>query len=184
MPLVYSNWSYRQKTLSSGQNWGFFVPRDFENWRMTLKNNRTPLLYYIKLCVSLQLHRWIQTRVTVRKYSIRVKIGDFLSRATLKIDGWHWKIIGHLSYATSSFEHHFIAIGEFKLDLQSGNAQYGSKSTIFLNFVNLKFDEWSCKIIGHLFWTTSGFVHHFIDICEFKLELHQTDRRTDGNKCS
>ena len=28
--------------------------------------------------------------------------------------------------------HHFVAIGEFKLELQSGNAQFGSKATIFL----------------------------------------------------
>ena len=28
--------------------------------------------------------------------------------------------------------HHFVAIGQFKLELQSGNAQFGSKSTIFL----------------------------------------------------
>ena len=31
------------------------------------------------------------------------------------------KTIGHLSYATLSFLHHFVAIGEFKLELQSGN---------------------------------------------------------------
>ena len=43
------------------------------------------------------------------------------------------KIIGHLYYATSSSMHHFVAIGEFKLELQSGNnAQFGSKLTIFL----------------------------------------------------
>ena len=35
-------------------------------------------------------------------------------------------------YATLSFLHHFVAIGEFKLELQSGNAQLGSKLTIFL----------------------------------------------------
>ena len=35
------------------------------------------------------------------------------------------KTIGHLSYATSSFLHHFIVIGEFKLELQSGIAQVG-----------------------------------------------------------
>ena len=40
------------------------------------------------------------------------------------------KTIGHLFYATSSFVHHFVAIGEFKLELQSGNAQSGSNSTI------------------------------------------------------
>ena len=42
------------------------------------------------------------------------------------------KTIGHPSYATSSFVHHFVAIGEFNLELQSGNAQFGSKSTIVL----------------------------------------------------
>ena len=36
-----------------------------------------------------------------------------------------------LLYATSSFVQHFIAIGKFKLELQSGNAQSGSSSTIF-----------------------------------------------------
>ena len=50
---------------------------------------------------------------------------------TLKFDGWPWKTIGHLFYSTSSFVHHFAAIGDFKLEIQSGNAQSGSKSTIF-----------------------------------------------------
>ena len=92
---------------------------------MTLKNDRAPLLYYIKLCASFQSHRWIQTGVTVRKRSIRVKIGDFLFRVTLKFDEWPWKTIGHLFNATSSFVHHFIANGEFILELQSRNAQIG-----------------------------------------------------------
>ena len=30
--------------------------------------------------------------------------------------------MAHLSYAASSFVHYFIAIGEFKLELQSENA--------------------------------------------------------------
>ena len=50
----------------------------------------------------------------------------------MKYDGWPWKTIGHLFYATSSFVHHSIAIDEFKLELQSGNAQFGLKSTILL----------------------------------------------------
>ena len=67
----------------------------------------------------------------VRKHPILVKIGDALYRMTLKFDGWPWKTIGHLSFAVSSFVQHFIAIGEFKLELQSGNAHFGSNSTIF-----------------------------------------------------
>ena len=99
---------------------------------MTSKNNRAPLLHCIKFCASFQIYLWIQIGVTVQKHSVRVKIDDFLFRVTLKFDRWSWKIIVHLFHATSSFVHHFVTIGEFKLELQSGNAAYGSKSTIFL----------------------------------------------------
>ena len=47
--------------------------------------------------------------------------------------------------------HHFIAIGKFKLELQSGYTQFGSKLTIFFSCVTLKFDGWPWKTIGHLF---------------------------------
>ena len=66
-----------------------------------------------------------------RKRPIWVKIGDVLYRVTLKINGWPWKTKEHLSFAVSSFVQYFIAIGEFNLELQSGNAQFGSNSTIF-----------------------------------------------------
>ena len=94
-------------------------------WRMTLKNNRAPLLCYFKLYASFCSHRWIWAGVTVRKRPIWVKIDDFFSRVTLKFDVWPWKTIGHLFYATSSFVQHFVAIGDFKLELQSGNSQFG-----------------------------------------------------------
>ena len=70
-------------------------------------------------------------RPIVRKCPIWLKISDVLSRVTLKFDGWPWKTIGHLSFVVSSSVQHFIAIGEFKLKLQSGNAQFGSNWTIF-----------------------------------------------------
>ena len=131
-----SNWS--PETLNSGKNWQIFVPCDLEIWWMTLKKNRTPLPYNIKLrasfqshwyiqtgvtvwkrsilCASLQIHQWIQTAVIVWKCSIRVKI-DIMSRVTLKFDGWPWKTIGHFFYTTSSSVHHFKAMGEFKLQV-------------------------------------------------------------------
>ena len=87
------------------------------------------------LCQALSIisnHQWTQTGVTVRKYSIQVKIGDFLSWMTLKFDRWPWKKIGQLFCATSSFVYHFLAIGQFKLELQSGNDQFGSKSEILV----------------------------------------------------
>ena len=117
--------------LKLDSNCQFFRPCDREIWWMTSKNNRS-LLYYVKLFASFQIHWWIQTGFTVQKGSIRVEIGDMLSRVTLKFDGWPWKTIGHLFYATSSFVQHFVPIGEFKLELQSGNTQFGSKLTIIL----------------------------------------------------
>ena len=107
----------------------FFSPCDLEIWWMTQKNNRAPLLCHFKLFALFRSHWWIQTGVTVRKHLIWVKIDTFLSRVSLKFDEWPSKIIGHLFYATSSFVHHSVAIGEFKLE--SGNAQSGSNATLF-----------------------------------------------------
>ena len=104
----------------------------FRIWWMTLKNKRALLLYHAKLCASFQSHGWIQIGGTVQtggKRPIWVKYDDLLSQVTLKFDRWPWKTIGHLFYATSSFVHHFIAIVEFKLELQSGNTQFGSNIT-------------------------------------------------------
>ena len=154
-----------------GQIQRFLAPCDLEIWRMTLKNNREPLLSNIKLYISFHHHKWIQTGVTVRK-----RLSWVVTSVTLTFDLWRWpfawtlpwsvvitpenflmirwwehsqkgvtelqtdrrtentihraawsqlKTIGHLFYATSSFVQHFLAIGEFKLELQSGNAQSG-----------------------------------------------------------
>ena len=53
---------------------------------------------------------------------------------------WSWNLmkfggsprhkIGHLFLTTSSFVHHFKTISEFKLEFQSGNAQFESKLAI------------------------------------------------------
>ena len=81
----------------------FFFPCDLEIWWMTSKSHRAPPLYYLKRCVSFQIHRWIETGVTVRKRWMKVKIGAFLSCVNMKFDAWPWKTIGHLLYITSSF---------------------------------------------------------------------------------
>ena len=148
---------------------------------MTPKNNRAPLLCHVKLFASFPSHWWIQTGVTVRKLLIWVKINNIFSRVTLKFDGWPSKTIGHLFYATSSFVHHFVAIDEFKLELQSGNAYFGSKWTIFFSRVTLNFEGWPSKTIGHLFCATSSFVHHFVAIGEFKLELQSGNAQSRSN---
>ena len=138
-----SNWSYSPETLNLGQNRQFIVPCDLEIWRITLKNNRAPLLCYFKLCAWFHNHQWFQTGDTVRKPPIWVKIDKFYSCVTLQFHVWPWKTIGHLFYTTSSFVHHFVAIGEFKLELQSGNAHAWSKSTIFLAV-------WPCNLMYDL----------------------------------
>ena len=114
--------------------WNLMLTYDLDK-----KNNRPPLLCCFKLCASFHSHRWIQTKVTVRKRSIRVKIGDLLSRVNLKFDGWPWKAAGHLFYVASRYMHHSIAISEFKLKLHSGNAQFGWKSA---NFVLCDLEIW------------------------------------------
>ena len=106
--------------LKLDSNHRFFSPCDLDIWWMTSTNNRASLLYYIKLCASFQIHQWIQTRVTV-----------FLPCVTLKFDRWTSKTLGLLFYTKSSFVYHLKAMGEFKLKLQSENAQFGSKWVIF-----------------------------------------------------
>ena len=191
---------------------------------MTSTNNRTLLQYYAKLCTSFQIHRWIQTGFTVRKRPIWVKIEDNLSRMTLKFDRWLWKTIGHPFYTTLSSVHHFKAMGEIELEVQSGNRQFGSTSATFVPYdleiwlmtlknnrapllccfklcasfrshwwiqtgvivrkcpiwikindffsrVTLKFNGWPWKRVGHISRAASSFVHHFVAIDDFKLEL-------------
>ena len=129
--MVNSNLSYCPETPNLSQIRRFLEPCDLEIWRMTLKNNRAPLQCYFKLCASFRSHWWFETGDTVRKWPIWVKIDDFFSCVTLQFDVWPWKTIGHLFYSTSSFVHHFVANGEFKLELLSRNAQFESNSTIF-----------------------------------------------------
>ena len=118
-PLVNSILSYSPEALNSCQNLRFFAWCELEIWQLTLKNKMTPLLCCFKLCASFDSHQWIHTGVIVRKRQIWVKIDDFLSCVTCKFDRWPWKTIGHLSVPTEIIVHHFVAIGEFKLELQS-----------------------------------------------------------------
>ena len=166
---MYSNWSYSPETPDLGQDRRFFVPCDLEIWRMTLKNYRAPLLYYVKLYLSFQSHWLIQTWVTVRKRSIRVKIDHFCLV-------WPSNLMDDLE------KQYFKAIGVFKLELQLrnsqfGNAWFGSKSNFFRR-VALKFGGWPSKTI---FYATSSFVYHFIAIGEFKLQSQSGNDQSGSN---
>ena len=80
-----SNWSYSPETPNLGQIRRFLEPCDLEIWRMTLKNNRAPLLSIIKLYASSHHHMWIQTGVTVRK-----RWSWVVTSVTLTFDLWPW----------------------------------------------------------------------------------------------
>ena len=114
---------------------------------MASKNNREPVPCPYKLCVSFHCHPWIENRVTIRKCSNHSRIVRFSPRVALKFDEWPWKTIGHLFYVTSSFVRHFKAIGKFKLELQSENAQFGSKLAIFVQ-CDLEIRQMTLKNIG------------------------------------
>ena len=84
-PLVNSNWSYSPETPNLGQIRRFLELCDLEIWRMTLKNNRAPLLSITKLYASSHHHLCIQTGVTVRK-----RLSWVLTSVTLTFDLWPW----------------------------------------------------------------------------------------------
>ena len=106
-----------------------FFPWKFDGWPR--KTIGTSSILCQALCIISIPSGEFKTGVTVRKLSIQIEIGNILSCVTLKFDGWHWKTKGHLFYTTLSFVHHFKAMGEFKLELRFGNAQFGSKSASF-----------------------------------------------------
>ena len=80
-----SNLSYSPETPNLGQIPRFLEPCDLEILRMTLKNNRAPLLSNIKLYASFRHHMWIQTGVTVRK-----RLSGVVTSVTLTFDLWPW----------------------------------------------------------------------------------------------
>ena len=116
--------AYSPETPNLGQKRWCFVPCDLEIWWMTLENNRASLCSVSYPMVN---SNWSYSPEMPNLVQIR----RFLEPCDLEIWRRPSKTIGHLFYATSSFVQHFIAIGEFKLELQSGNAQFGSNSTIF-----------------------------------------------------
>ena len=119
------------------------------------------VILYISKCILLiwNFHILIPSNLT----QIGFKSLIFLACLTLKFDGWPRKTIGHLFYTMYSFVHHFKAIGEIKLELQSGHVQFRSQSVIFC-------PVW--KTIRPHSYARSSFVHHLITICGFKLDLY------------
>ena len=152
----------------------------------------------VRKCQHLGQIRWFFIRVTLKFDWLHWKIighlfypissfvhhfvpnGEFFQ---IGVTGWPWKTTEHLSYDALSFvhQHHFNAIIKFKLKLESGNAQFGSKSTIFLVVWPRIFCGWPWKTLGYVFYATSRFVHHFVTISEFKLESQSGNAQFGSN---
>ena len=111
--------------------------------------------------------------------NVQIKAKSFLSRVTLKLDIWPWKIIRHLFYTTLRIIISQPSVNS-NLIYSPEMPQFRSKSVIFLSCVTLKIDRWPWKTIGHLSYAISGFVHHFAAICEFKLELRSGNTQIEA----
>ena len=92
---------------------------------MTSQNDRAPVLSYMSNCVH-----YFKLELQVGNARFGSKSAFFVP---CELENW-WRTLknkGHLNSMLLQGLYHFIAIGQFKLELQSRNAQFGSKSTIF-----------------------------------------------------
>ena len=172
-PLLNSNWSYNPETPNLGQSRRFLEPCDLEIWRMTLKNNRAPLLSNIKLYASFHYHIWIQTGVTVRK-----RLSWVVISVTLTFDLWPWPFAWTLLWSLVIRPENFMMIRGWE------HSQKGvtDRQTDGQTENTICRAAWSrLKTIGHLFYATSSFVHHFVAICVFKLQLQSGNAQSGSH---
>ena len=114
-----------RKHSNRSQIVSFFTQCDLEIVRMTFKNIRASLsCYFVHHFKAIAEFKLGVTSVTLKPLNLGQN-RRFLSRVTLEFDRWLWKTIGHISYTTSRFVHHFNTMCEFKLELRSGNGWVG-----------------------------------------------------------
>ena len=104
-PLVNSNWSYSPETPNLGQIRRFLEPCDLDIGRITLKNNRAPLLEGTSSYASFHHHMWIQTGVTVRK-----RLRCVVTSVTLTFDLWPWPFAWTLPWSLVITPENFMMI--------------------------------------------------------------------------
>ena len=101
-------------------------------WNLTdgiVKQQWTSSIALATICVSFYSHPWIQTGVVIRKLKSDPHHPFVLP---LWPSNWTDDLENNSEPPLCHFRlvHHFIAISEFNLDLQSRTAQFGSKSSI------------------------------------------------------
>ena len=138
--------------FNSGQNW-YFCP--VWHWNLT-----DDLEYQLDTSSILHPALWIISKPSVNSNWSPETLNSGQNRRfcwprDLEIWQMTLKNRAPLLYS-SSIVHHFKAIGDF------------------LCRVTIEFDGWPWKTTGHLFYATPRFVHHFIDICDYKLESGNT----------
>ena len=140
-----------------GQNWSFFVLCELEIWRMTLKNNRAPILCYFKICASFPSHWWIQTGVTVQKLPICIKIDVFFLAV------WPRNMTDHLEkqYVTSPKQHQALSI--ISSSYVNSNRNYGPETP------NLGQNRWVFVLCDLEIWQMTLKNNRAPLLCCFKL---------------
>ena len=175
-----SNWSYIPETPNLAQIRRFLEPCDLEIWRMTLKNNRAPLLHYFKLCASFRSHLCIQTGVTVRKRPIWVKFQRFLEPCDLEI--WRMTLQNNRAPLLCCFQ--LCAWFHCHMWIQTG-VRVRKRLSWVLTFVTLTFYLWPWPFAWTSLLTMVITPKNFMMIRwwehgEKGVTDGRTDRRTDG----
>ena len=174
-PLVNSYWSYSPETPNLGQIRWFLELCDLVIWRMTLKNNRAPLLCYFKLCAAFRTHWWNQTGVTVRKKPNLGQIQRFV--APCDLETWRMTFKNNRAPLLSniklyvSFHHHMW--------IQTG-VTVRKRLSLVATSVTLTFDLWPWPFAWTLPWSVVITPENFMMIPWWEhSQKGVTDRRTD-----
>ena len=134
---MISNLSYSPETPNLGHIRRFLEPCDLEIWRMTLKNNRTPLQCYFKLCASFCSHWWIQTGVKSPETPNLGQIRRFLKLCNLAI----WRMTSKNNRAPLLRYFKLCASFRSHLCIQTG-VRVRKRLSWVLTSVTLTFDLW------------------------------------------
>ena len=139
---------------------------------MTLKNNRTPDPCYFKLCASFRSHWWIQTRVTVWKRPICVKMDDLFEPRDLKI--WRMKnnrasILSTIKLCASFHCHMWILLG----------VMVQKRLNWVLTSLTLTFDLWPWPFAWTSLLSSVIVPEKFMTMMVQSEKDRRTDRRTE-----
>ena len=120
---------------------------------------------------------WIQTGVTVRK-----RLSWVVTSVTLTFDLWPWPFAWTLRWSLVITPENFKMIRWWEHSQKGVTDRRTDGRTDRQTENTICRAAWSqLKTIEHLFYATSIFVHHFIAICKFKLDLHSGNAQIGDN---